>query len=146
MSVPITDMIRLCDPCDVLNGGTCFLPVILHVPVDLIVKLSNVLGQFVDVEAQHFHHLPLPECHDTIEVIGKLGIGSFKVRRNKLFFPHFFKLNDSDLPAGLDYVKDITGTLPLMSATMPESLIFAPSSIFWRRLSSVVLPPTRLLR
>lgn len=72
-----------------------------------------MLVQLVDVGTQHLHHLPLQRRHNTIEVNGKLCIGGFKVRCDQLLFPHFSKLGDSELFAGLDYVKDITDTFTI---------------------------------
>ena len=44
------------------------------------------------------------------------------------------------------YSKILRALFPLMSDTVPDSLILAHSSIFWSRFSSLVRSPTRLLR
>ena len=44
------------------------------------------------------------------------------------------------------YSRMLRALLPLMSDTVPDNLMLAPSSIFWSRFNSLVRSPTRLLR
>lgn len=56
----------------------------LHEVVDIVVKLTDVGSEFIDMPEQNTHYLALKVRHDSVEVIYDLLLAGLQIVRNSL--------------------------------------------------------------
>ena len=102
----------------------------LHEVIDLIVQIFDVDVKFVQMGKQFLHHPALQWCHDTIEIIDDLLFAGLEIMGNDLLLIHLIIFSIVDAFAGEQIFQNTAGAFPVDIGNSPDSLMFAPSSIF----------------
>ena len=91
-----------------LDGFRGFLFVGLHGAVDIVIKVPDVLVEFVQVRNQFLQHPALDGCQHAVEVVDDLLLGRFQHRRNLPGHEQFVVLLRCQRPTADDEVQKIT--------------------------------------
>ena len=117
----------------ILNRLRSLLFFRLHKVVNFIVQVFDMLIQFIQMGKKLFHHPALERRHHAFRSSMICSFGALRLWA--MTFCSYISLyfaSSKDSPVRR-YSRILRALLPLISDTVPDNLILAPSSIFWRR-------------